>query len=356
MRALDPAGRTGPRGHFKHRRATARRRSVNIVRQVTLQRLGWLKLAGVAIGGALLLVAVIALVVKWGPDWLASTGGLSPADRAAETGRVRTALLAILAGGIAVVGAFYTAKTFALNRQGQITERFTRATDQLGSAQINVRLGGIYALERIARESAVDRPAITEILTGFLREHSRHRQAENSQAFPMPTDTQAALSVVTRLQLDYDSSQPVDLGGADLRHGNLQKTRLPGASFGNAKLGYADLRQADLRQASFAGVDLTSGQLQEANLSGAKFLAADLEWTQFEAANLQGADFFTATLYKTTNLTRADIRGANFLFADLTAADFSEATYDETTVWPDGFDPTASSVRSVPRSRESHAD
>jgi hypothetical protein len=57
-------------------------------------------------------------------------------------------MLAVLAGGIAVVGAVYTGRTFALTRRGQLTERFTRAVDQLGSDKPDVVRGGIYALAR----------------------------------------------------------------------------------------------------------------------------------------------------------------------------------------------------------------
>ena len=113
---------------------------------------------------ALLIVALVPTVITWAPHWLASTNGLNADQRAAEVGRVRTALLAVIAGSIAVVGAIYTARTFSLNRQaheldrqGQITERFTRAVDQLGNKDsLDVRLGGIYALERLARESRDD--------------------------------------------------------------------------------------------------------------------------------------------------------------------------------------------------------
>src|SRR4051812_28566411 len=80
-------------------------------------------IAGVAIG-------VIVIAVKWAPAWLASTHGLNPAQRAEELGRVRTATLAGLAGLLAALGAYYTHRTFQLNRAGQITERFTRAIDQ----------------------------------------------------------------------------------------------------------------------------------------------------------------------------------------------------------------------------------
>src|SRR5579872_7513033 len=129
--------------------------------------------AAVGAGGVALGIGAVVLLVRWAPQWLAPTGHLGANERAAEIGRVRTALLAIAAGSVAVVGLVYTARTFALNRQGQITERFTRAVDQLGSSEVDIRLGAIYALERIARESAVDHPPIVAILSGFVREHSK---------------------------------------------------------------------------------------------------------------------------------------------------------------------------------------
>src|SRR3954447_13018885 len=93
-----------------------------------------------------------AFLLKWAPERLA-TKGLKGKDKAEEIGRTRTAVLATLAGLIAVTGAILTGLSYRLSRAGQITERFTRAIDQLGSTQLDVRLGGIYALERLARDS-----------------------------------------------------------------------------------------------------------------------------------------------------------------------------------------------------------
>ena len=63
-----------------------------------------------------------------------------------------------------------------LTRQGQVAERFTRAIDQLGSDRLAQRLGGIYGLEQIARESpdANIRLVISEVLTAFVRQHAPH--------------------------------------------------------------------------------------------------------------------------------------------------------------------------------------
>src|SRR4051812_43986332 len=60
----------------------------------------------------------------------------------------------------------------ALTAQGQYTDRYTKAVDQLGQSgadRLQVRLGGIYALERLARDSPPDQPTIIEVLSAFVR-------------------------------------------------------------------------------------------------------------------------------------------------------------------------------------------
>ena len=75
----------------------------------------------------------------------------------------------------------------SLTRQGQITERFTRAIDQLGHARTEIRLGGIYALERIARESEEDHWPIMEsgsVLLGCRKETGRARRMQQKRRTP----------------------------------------------------------------------------------------------------------------------------------------------------------------------------
>jgi hypothetical protein len=61
-------------------------------------------------------------------------------------------------------GAHTGALNFSLARQGQVTDRYTKAIEQLGSDKLEVRIGGIYALERIAHDSPRDHPTIMEVL------------------------------------------------------------------------------------------------------------------------------------------------------------------------------------------------
>jgi len=102
------------------------------------------------LAGGVIALLFLVLVIKVVPEGLAETVGLGRKAQAEEVGRVRTATLALLAGTIALVGALYTARTYRLNRRGQITDRFIRAVAQLGDESLGVRVGGIYALERVA--------------------------------------------------------------------------------------------------------------------------------------------------------------------------------------------------------------
>ena len=52
-----------------------------------------------------------------------------------------------------------------VTERGQLTERFTKAIEQLGDNNLDIRLGGIYTLERIAKESEELHGPVMEILT-----------------------------------------------------------------------------------------------------------------------------------------------------------------------------------------------
>jgi hypothetical protein len=87
----------------------------------------------------------------------------------------------------------------AARRAGQVTDRFIKAIGQLGSDKLDVRIGGIYALERVAHDSFTDHPTVMEVLAAFIREHS---QAQWSPHGPdggsTRPDVQAALSFIGR--------------------------------------------------------------------------------------------------------------------------------------------------------------
>jgi hypothetical protein len=102
-----------------------------------------------------------------------------------------------------------------LTEQGQVTGRYTKAVGQLGSKSSPVRVGGVYALERIGHDSSKDRATIIYVLGAFIRERSRAPERDDQP----PEDVMAAIRVVGRLLPLAEVK--LDLRGADLRNTDL---------------------------------------------------------------------------------------------------------------------------------------
>ena len=88
-------------------------------------------------------------------------------------------LIATLIAGIGLFVNYWSAeKNIQLTQERLVTERFSKAIEQIGSDKEEVVSGGIYSLERITKDSSKDRIAIIEILTSFVRKNSFIRYKE----------------------------------------------------------------------------------------------------------------------------------------------------------------------------------
>jgi uncharacterized protein YjbI with pentapeptide repeats len=247
-----------------------------------------------------------------------------------------------------------------LGRQGQITDRYSKAVEQLGSTSIDVRLGGIYALERLMRDSHDDQPTIIEVLAAFIRNKVNKRKVPTfppsfESAQRPDTDVLAAFTVLGRRNASHDAGHYVDLSRtnltslmlwgidlvavdltyADLRGADLTGAKLAGAGLAIAKLTGASLSDADLVGADLSGADmsganlafgrLTGAALTGANLTGATIRRANLAKAILVGAILADADLTNATLAG-ANLTKANLTKANLTDADLTGANLTDVT------------------------------
>jgi uncharacterized protein YjbI with pentapeptide repeats len=191
----------------------------------------------------------------------------------------------------------------------QMTDRFTKAIDQLGSPNKAVRIGGIFALERIARDSQRDRSAthtlqsINYTLATFVREAQPTSNIQDSSYIPMlkirAPDVQAAMTVLCRSPL-CDSR--MNASNSDLR----------------------DLNRTDLR------LDLSRVDLRRASLSGARLDGVNLWGSRLEGANLRHAHLRCAGL-SDAHLGRLNPKDKDYKYgADLSDADLTDAYLDNT--------------------------
>ncbi len=179
-------------------------------------------------------------------------------------------------------------------QESQITERFTRAVNQLGAIDragnlaIEIRLGGIYALERIANESEKDYWPIMEILTAYVRKNSsvdsqlkeKHIaikaisvdiQADENinnkhlKVQKMPLDIQTILTIIGKRQSFF-------------WHGEIKTLNLSGANLSGANLSDANLFNANLSRTNLKRTkNLTIGQLSKVKTLYDAILDEELE-------------------------------------------------------------------------------
>ena len=154
-----------------------------------------------------------------------------------------------------------------------------------------IRLGGIYALERIAKDSEKDHGPIMEVLTAYVREKaSKQGKSAEEAAEKPPTDIQAILTVLGRRKTTGKNR-----GNAPL---DLSHTRLVRADLTDANLSGAILVGANLSGAFLVGANLSGAFLVEANLCKAKLLGARLT----TAKNLTAEQVQEAYTYRGAHL------------------------------------------------------
>lgn len=214
-------------------------------------------------------------------------------------------ILAQIIGGLALLSGLYftylnvktAQKNLRVTEEGKITERFSNAVELLGSEKLDVRLGGIYALERISRDSKDDHWTVMEVLTAFVRENSHKRldqiagEQTPPEKIPPREDIQAIITVIGRRKwTETEFGKQINLQKVNLAGYVLIKAKLSGANLSGANLIGANLSRADLSEADLSGADLSGANLSRANLSEANLSGADLRGANLSAANLFGAD------------------------------------------------------------------
>jgi Pentapeptide repeats (8 copies) len=262
----------------------------------------------------------------------------------------------ISVGGLVARAALHQARIARLRHEEQtkadlqrrIAESFSKAVEQLLSEKIEVRLGGVYSLGRISRESPEDYWTVMEVLTAFVRERAR-LQAREVGSEP-PAEVAAVLAVIVRRPQkdrarEMNEGWRFDLSRTDLRGANLEKAHLEGADlfdthFEGANLQDAHFEGADLRFARFSGnlggVHFEDAKLFQAHLEGA-FLRrahlqrADLSMAHLGLASYQGPGRFAEANFEGTDLSSADLKGVNLSEIRGTPINLATASADS---WP----------------------
>lgn len=380
----------------------------------------------VGLGGLLFIVLIVPMAINSITDvwnnffaWLSGaaaaqnppsgTDGLR--DRALAERFALLALIAVASIPLVLYRAVLVARQTAVQEAGHVTDRIIKATELLGAMKqvsgppatagsasdearavqpssearwkpnVEVRLGAIHTLERVAQDSADrDHWPIMETFAAYIAQnHYELWKGYPDQTYdPPPPGPPAVVNGREQLTdahrawlqaLDKPRDDVLTAIRAILRRGQKQRAQetrqratfpwneipMHGADLRPAlpKRGEGALpewRRLEARRAQMQGVmlqwpDLRGADLQEAKLQWAELLWANLRGANLQWADLQGAELWRASLQgaglRGANLRGAELWRANLQGADLRGANLQEAKLQEAnarSVWPAGAD------------------
>ena len=355
----------------------------------------WFRFSVIVVSLAFLIVVLgCVAILHW--DWLISTEPdpkgqtEESASAVASNGETLRNVALIIGGLVALVFAFWRSwvaenQTAAAQRQvsaalGQVEAarsqaatahndflngRYQRGAEMLGNSVLAARLGGIYALQKLAEEHPeLYHVEIMRLLCAFVRNPTKDPDLDQPMEIDgevMPRrireDAQEALSAIgfrfrtmNQFRIEEEDGFTADLHGANLGSADLSRFILNGANLHGANLEGADLRQckldrADLTHTNLARANLEEAFFQEARLEGANLEGANLDiaffndsfcrlarfnstWATeavFAGADLEGTIWHNAYL-EVANLRFSTLNGANLVGAELAGADFTGAS------------------------------
>ena len=239
-----------------------------------------------------------------------------------------------------------------------VTDRFSKAVELLAHEDLSARVGDIFALERIAKDSEKDYWQVMEVLTAYVRDKKKIENrgeplnkeykpvnknvegieddsplddpfytdpegnihdwdqlskdmynnyyypslsANKDYVHPIDVDIQAILTVLGRRQkLSLSKANPIlSLERTDLQ-GAILTGDLTSISFEKANLGYAILKDSvNLSGVNFYKAVMIQIQvINGANLEKANLSGARLEYADLSGSNLRGTNFQSSYLNK----------------------------------------------------------
>ncbi len=222
--------------------------------------------------------------------------------------------------------------------RGLLNERYQKGAEMLGSDVLSVRLGGIYALRRLAADHPEQyHVQIMRLFCAFARNPASHKNRPDDPDAKMSEEVEVIMETIgerrqRHLNIERDSGYWLDLHGVNvlgvwLIKANLSSALMPlgdrwsleevmgtrtRTDLSRADLSVAILMDANLHRTDFSNSKLERSFLLDSNLSNARLTYSNLYGAFLDGANLSGAD-----------LTYADVSGADFKNANLSGTEFS---------------------------------
>ena len=276
--------------------------------------------------------------------WLGATPDGRDESNSATLRNVGLVIAAVVALPLAIWRSRVAERQADTAQLGLQNERYQKGAEMLGNNVLSVRLGGVYALQRLAEEHPDQYHIQTmKLLCAFARHPTRVEDEErelldndtegaadtkedHGGVRRLRPDVEAVMEAIAtrgeaRIKLERTGNYVPKLSYADLRNLWLFEGGLSGVQLVRANLSGAFLHKIDFSGASLFEANLSGARINGANFSDASLLGACLSSVEAKFADFSNVYFLKVSLAQ-SDLSGADLTGAEFEIADLTGTIF----------------------------------
>jgi len=223
-------------------------------------------------------------------------------------------------GGLLVLGGLFftwgqlsaTRESISISQQVFLTDRYSKAIDQLGSNNPQIRLGGIFSLEKLASGSKEYISVVNKVLATYIRQKSKDT---STYAFE---EIQAAVGIISFRETNRDYLIDDDHGV------NISNSLLKATNFDNARLAHAKMVNSIFTESTFTNADLSNVSGMEADFSKTNLTNSNLSQSNFYGGSFEQS-IMKGSVIKNSNFQLVNLSEANLINCDLNGSDLSDA-------------------------------
>ena len=203
-------------------------------------------------------------------------------------------LAAVFTAGFAAWRGVILTRQADTAEQGHITDRYIKAVEQLGAEKvqkiegkettvpnIEVRVGALYTLERIAADSLRDHIPIMETICAYVRNNSPAKSLEPTKppfTFGHPkADIQTAIDIIGRRNQAQKSLEQEKRFRLDLSKTDLSFVDFRGGDFSAARFVRCRIEAASFRSCPMHGTILVGSLVNYSDFNKAQLIGARLD-------------------------------------------------------------------------------
>jgi hypothetical protein len=269
---------------------------------------------------------------------------------------VRTLILLVASVGgavLAIVGVWLShrraqaaTKQSHVQQENHFTDLLLRATEQLSNNNLLIRLVGVNALERLARDSAIDRSAVVELLAQFLQTHLPVFDRKASQPFVGRADIDRAyisrgdvasaarvLAYVTALT-SAEGPKPV-LNSVYFPSTIEPQNMIHGWIFRDSLIATPGESTAAYEDCEFDNTDFIDCNMNVASFVACRFSKSSFPGTRFPSATFEDCTFEHLNVFRVyfgrSRFIRCSFMWSYFGYCTFHFGDFDDSSFVGTT-------------------------